>query len=87
MKTKRDVQVWCDAHGVELSVERGPTWSHVHADIAAPRTIFRAHDLHNLGLWDDEASPNWREIGRELLRADIGPCTKPDCEACAEDND
>ncbi len=83
METRKQVEAWCEREGVSLSIE---LWSgsirHVHANIDKPYTKFRAHDLHNLSLWDGEAAPNWKLIGAELLEADIGPCVDADCECC-----
>ena len=87
-RTKRDLRAFCDARQIALDVShsRSGRW-HVHVDIDAPRSIFRAHDLHNLSLWDGTAAPDWREIGREIEAADFGPCTIPDCEYCEGDED
>jgi hypothetical protein len=36
-------------------------------------------------LWDGEAKPNWRLIGKDLLEAGLTKCDKPDCEWCCEE--
>lgn len=86
--TKAAVLEWAKTQGVEIT-HTSPTVMnpehHVHADIEAPRTVFRAHGLHNLGLWDDVAAPDWREIGKELAEANIGPCDIKDCDYCGEE--
>jgi len=86
MTTKAEVFAWAEARGVAISQELGAGGAHhVHADIEAPRTCFRAHGLHNLGVWDDVTAPRWPVVMRELLAADIGPCEIEDCEVCGGD--
>lgn len=84
MKTLKEVQEWCDTNGVELVIERSvkEKINHVHVNIDRVPQVFRTHDLHNLGLWDSTEKPNWKIIGQELLDANLGPCTDPDCEWC-----
>ncbi|HEY1878447.1 MAG TPA: hypothetical protein VGG68_00795 [Caulobacteraceae bacterium] len=89
--SRAKVEAWCAEQGIALTIERpvpslGAPW-HVHADIEAPRSVFRAHGLHNLAVWIDDAAPNWKAIQAELRRADIGPCTDPDCDHCNQEND
>lgn len=84
-RTKANVLAWGEANGVEISYEPANVMSpihHVHADIVADDTIFRAHGLHTLGLWDDEKAPNWKAIGRELIEADLGQCHIDGCLYC-----
>lgn len=85
MHTRKEVEAYCETNGIELSVEQWSSCTHVHANIDAPHKVFRAHDLHNLGLWDDVRSPNWKLIGKELLAADLGDCTDAECEYCQGD--
>jgi hypothetical protein len=83
MQTLKEVEKFCEDNEIELSVERGAFTTHVHVNIDAPGKVFRAHELHNLGLWDDSKKPNWSSIGKELLAADFGDCTDANCEYCA----
>jgi len=85
LRTKAQVLAWAESNGVEISYERPSFMSpihHVHADIMADDTIFRAHALHNLSLWDDEKAPDWAAVGKELIEADLGQCHIDGCEYC-----
>lgn len=85
--TKAAVMAWGEANQVEISVEK---WSggitHVHAN-CEPGRYFKAHGVHNLGLFDDAGRVPWASIMRELQSADLQPCTKPDCEYCHDDEE
>ena len=74
MKTRAEVEAYCENNEIELSVELWSSGTHVHANIDADHKIFRAHGLHNLALWEDDKSPRWDATGRELLAADFGDC-------------
>lgn len=83
--TKAAVFAWAADNGVEITHETPSVMSpvhHVHADIVSGRRVFLYHELHNLGLWDACQAPDWREIGKALIEADIGPCPRSDCPVC-----
>ena len=81
------VKAYCEANGLELveELDRRRGVHHVHVNIDRTPQVFRAHGLHNLGLWDDTSKPDWPAILGELHAANLGPCTEPDCEWCHGD--
>ncbi len=84
MTTRKEVEAWCERNDVTLTVEQWSSGAHVHADIDADHKIFRAHGIHNIGLHDGDARVNWAKIYNDLMAADLGDCTDPECEYCNE---